>query len=347
MTFSKHSGWLLAALLPLPALAADAVIYGRMHLSADYLDARSADEGATISSNSSRLGFRGDHALSGDLSAIWQVEIEVSADEGSALSADRNTFGGLRGHWGELRAGRFDTPFKLLHNRTSLFADQVGDGRNILRADVAYNDPASADPNWWNERLRNSLAWTSPTWQHLTLKAHYSSNQSTSTATASEQASWSGSLEWEQDGLWLALAHEDSAKVVATAPGLSKRRASRAAMAWQLGDTRVTGLYQLADSPRVAAWGAGASQRLTPSLTLKAHYYALDARGADEDAELMALGFDYTVAKPLMLYLNYARLWNGDLINRDPWSQGRSDSDLDTLNGESPQAVSAGMIYRF
>lgn len=101
---------LLSALTPLSAAAAEAEIYGLFHLSADYLNAASGDEGATVSSNSSRLGFRGNTAISDALTAIWQVEIEVVADNGSALAADRNTFAGLRGNWGQLRAGRFDTP---------------------------------------------------------------------------------------------------------------------------------------------------------------------------------------------------------------------------------------------
>ena len=64
------------------------------------------------------------------------------------------------------------------------------------------------------------------------------------------------------------------------------------------------------------------------------------------DAELFAVGVDYTLAKPLMLYLSYGQMTNGDNINRDPWTQGRGDA-LTTGNGDDPDAISAGAVYRF
>lgn len=343
---------LIAAMAPMSVPAAEAEIYGLFHLSADYLNAddgdplnvNTGDEGATISSNSSRLGFRGNTSISDVLSAIWQVEIEVYADNGSALSTDRNTFAGLRGNWGQVRAGRFDTPFKLLHSRTSLFSDQVGDGRNILRADAADGLTTTTDSNWWNERLRNSIAYQTPTWNNLQANLHYSSNQDAGGATSSQQASWSASVEWSRENVWLAAAHEDSSKVIGGV--LTERQASRLALSWTLGDSRLTGLYQRADNPDIDAWGAGIKHNITDKLALKTHYYRLDATGQNQDAELFAIGMDYAIAKALMFYGTYGQVVNGDAINRDPWSQGRND-DLVTGNGDTPDAVSAGMIYRF
>lgn len=334
---------MLTTLCPLSGMAADAQIYGRLHLSADYLNAESGDEGGNLSSNSSRIGFKGTTTISDSLTALWQIEAGIEADDSKTISTDRNTFAGLRGGWGEVRAGRFDTPLKLLHSRTSLFSDQVGDGRNILRADVADNDPSTTDTNWWNERLRNSIAYTSPSWQNLIANVQYSTNQDSGTATSSDQASWSGSLEWSYKDLWLAVAHEDSTKGVLPT---DERKAMRAALSWQLGATRLIGIYQQASNPRTDAWGAGLHHAVTDKLALKTHFYQLDAAGTTGDAELFAVGVDYTVAKALMFYLSYGQMDNGDNINRDPWTQGRGDA-LTTGNGENPDAVSAGAVYRF
>ncbi|MCK5874300.1 MAG: porin [Alcanivoracaceae bacterium] len=337
----------MTSLCPLNAMAADAQIYGRLHLSADYLNAETGDEGGNLSSNRSRIGFKGTTTISDSLTALWQIEAGIEADDSKTISTDRNTFAGLRGGWGEVRAGRFDTPFKLLHSNTSLFSDQVGDGRNILRADAAYNDPAEADPNWWNERLRNSIAYTSPSWQNLIANVQYSTNQDSGTATSSDQASWSASLEWRYKDLWLAVAHEDSTKLIDVLGGfVAEREAMRAALSWQLGATRLIGIYQQASNPRTDAWGAGLYHAITDKLALKTHFYQLDAAGTAEDAELFAVGVDYTMAKALMFYLNYGQMNNGDSINRDPWTQGRGDA-LTTGNGDNPDAVSAGAVYRF
>lgn len=334
---------MLTTLCPISATAADAQIYGRLHLSADYLNAETGDEGGNLSSNSSRIGFKGTTTISDSLTALWQIEAGIEADDNKTISTDRNTFAGLRGGWGEVRAGRFDTPLKLLHSKTSLFADQVGDGRNILRADVADNDPLTTDSNWWNERLRNSIAYTSPSWQNMIANLHYSTNQDDGTATGSDQASWSASLEWSYKDLWLAVAHEDSTKGVLPT---NEREAMRAALSWQLGATRLIGIYQQASNPRTDAWGAGLRHEVTNKLALKTHFYQLDAAGTTEDAELFAVGVDYTLAKALMFYLTYGQMDNGDDINRDPWTQGRGDA-LTTGNGDNPDAVSAGAIYRF
>lgn len=338
---------MLTTLCPLSGIAAEAQIYGRLHLSADYLNAETGDEGGNLSSNSSRIGFKGTTTISDSLTALWQIEAGIEADDSKTLSTDRNTFAGLRGNWGEIRGGRFDTPLKLLHSKTSLFSDQVGDGRNILRADVAYNDPVEGDPNWWNERLRNSIAYTSPKWQNLIANVLYSTNQDSGTATGSDQASWSASLEWSYKDLWLAVAHEDSTKEIDVLGGsIAEREAMRAALSWQLGATRLIGIYQQASHPRTDAWGAGLRHEVTDKLALKTHFYQLDATGTTEDAELFAVGVDYTLAKELMFYLTYGQMDNGDSINRDPWTQGRGDA-LTAGNGDKPDAVSAGAVYRF
>src|SRR5690554_1412305 len=74
---------LLTALAPVASLAAPAEIYGKFHFSADYLNADAGDplnplsggEAATISSNSSCIGFRGDTEINDSLVAFWQLEI--------------------------------------------------------------------------------------------------------------------------------------------------------------------------------------------------------------------------------------------------------------------------------
>jgi hypothetical protein len=47
-----------------------------------------------------------------------------------------------------------------------------------------------------------------------------------------------------------------------------------------------------------------------------------------------------------MFYLNYGQVINGDDSARTPWKEGRSDS-LVTGDGDAPEAVSVGMVYRF
>jgi predicted porin len=330
---------LAAGGLPSMALAQNAEIYGRFHVSLDNLQADSGGSGTTLSSNSSRVGLRGREKVAESLTVIWQVEMGIRAENDSALSTDRDTFVGLTGDWGQLRAGRFDTPMKLMHSRVNLFGDQLGDARNLLRA-----DDITGGANWWDERLRNSIAYRSPVWAGVTANLHYSTNQDSGTASSTDQASWSASLEWKSQYLWLGVAHEDSAKTVGS--DFVERRATRVSANLESGDWRLVGLWQQARHPDTRAWGAGLRHAASSTLAVKAHYYQLDAEGAGADAELFAVGLDYTLAKPLMFYLNYGQVVNGDGSARTPWKEARSDS-LATGDGDTPEGVSAGMVYRF
>ena len=56
-----------------------------------------------MSSNFSRLGIRGNEALGGGLSAIFQIESNVQADISGGVLASRETFVGLHRSVGHVR----------------------------------------------------------------------------------------------------------------------------------------------------------------------------------------------------------------------------------------------------
>src|SRR5690606_32167056 len=121
------------------------------------------DDGAdysetNISSNSSRLGFKGDHQINPNLKAFFQIEQQInfssgSSDDDSTNFATRDTFVGLEGgNWGSVQLGRFDSPFKVARGPANLFGDQVGDMRNLTRVGNARFD----------ERYDNTVQYTTP-----------------------------------------------------------------------------------------------------------------------------------------------------------------------------------------
>ena len=98
-------------------VAGDALeVYGKWHMSVDFSDDDSAKGSNTsISSNSSRLGFKGKHAIeNNNMSAIWQIETEINPDHGGDTWAGRNSFVGVQGSLGTLIFGLHDTPFKTV-----------------------------------------------------------------------------------------------------------------------------------------------------------------------------------------------------------------------------------------
>lgn len=137
-------------------MAADVKVYGRAHVSLDYLDDGADYNEVGLSSNSSRLGFKAEQKLENGMTVFGQIEQEINFASGSANDdlefATRDTFVGLKGDFGQARVGRFDSPFKVARGPVNFFGDQLGDIRNVTRAGNLRFD----------ERNANTIEYKSP-----------------------------------------------------------------------------------------------------------------------------------------------------------------------------------------
>ena len=336
-----------AALLPAATQAqvTGAQIYGQLHVSADYLDTDSRGSALNLSSNASRLGFRGKYEVQEQLTVVWQAETTLRVDSQGGDLIDRDTFLGLTGDWGLLRVGKFDTPMKVLRNRTDIFPNQIGDARNITRNRVAAPAGLGSGQIGWDERFRNSIHYRTPTVAGLTANAQYSTSLDSASSNDADAGSWSASVEWRLATFWIAVAHENQTYTDDVLPEY-ERHATRVAALYDIGDFRFSALYQKAEDPDDAAWGAGVRYRVTEKVALKTQYYHLDADADDSDADLYALGADYQVAPNLTFYANYAVLDNDALSNLRPYSQART-ADPASLAGNSPSGFSLGTVFSF
>src|SRR5712691_1262097 len=105
---------------------------------------------ADVSSNLSYFGFRGDHNIAGGYKMVFQAEtqIDVAAAPGPSpvsqaspgnvdnkvLGAlgSRNSFLGIATHFGALKLGKTDAPYKLPTARMDPFSASVGDYNSIM-----------------------------------------------------------------------------------------------------------------------------------------------------------------------------------------------------------------------
>jgi predicted porin len=96
-------------------------IYGRLYPQVTSVEATGATDPAdnearrlSVDTSNSRIGFRGQEQLGGGMSAIWQLETRVRFDSGAGnvWAGNRDSFLGLRGNWGTVRFGNFDTVYK-------------------------------------------------------------------------------------------------------------------------------------------------------------------------------------------------------------------------------------------
>lgn len=110
----------VAAAFVAPVAMAEVTVYGSLRTSVEYakVDGTAADYSKIrLADQSSRLGFKGSDKLDNGLTVLWQAEqrVRVGAsnpdgtnNQQSAGWGDRDTFVGLQGDFGLVRAGKFD-----------------------------------------------------------------------------------------------------------------------------------------------------------------------------------------------------------------------------------------------
>ncbi|KLT72445.1 membrane protein [Neisseria arctica] len=106
---------LTLAALPVAA-SADVILYGQIKAGVEVAQTKVTVDGVSEKSDTttqiadfgSRIGFKGHEHLGSGLNAIWQVENNVSV-AGGGTWAGRDSFIGLEGNFGKVRAGKLST----------------------------------------------------------------------------------------------------------------------------------------------------------------------------------------------------------------------------------------------
>ena len=338
----------------MPALAmADVSIYGRAHVSTDFLDDGADYSETNISSNSSRLGFKGDHQINPNLKAFFQIEQQInfssgSSDDDSTNFATRDTFVGLEGgNWGSVQLGRFDSPFKVARGPANLFGDQVGDMRNLTRVGNARFD----------ERYDNTVQYTTPSLGGFNIKLAYSVYEGQSVVEDEDSDAFSTSLNYASGPFEGSLAYETAEADT----GRGERDGIRAAAAYKLTDAfKMVGFYQTTEYDDADAtaeqrdlwtadvFGLGGEFKFAPNTALKAMYMTRDADADNADSDMWVLGVEHKLDKAVRVYANYAVVDNDDNVALTPWSQARSaDPDDADASGEKATGFTVGLRYDF
>ena len=325
----------VAILAALPAVAlADVTIYGRANVSVDLLDDGDDYSEVNMASGSSRLGFRANREFDG-FTAIMQIEQEIDFTDSGSNWASRDTFVGLRGDFGMVRLGKFDTPFKQARGPANLFGDQIGDMRNLTRAGNARFD----------ERTPNTIHYQTPDLNGFRLNVAYSLHEGRDSRDLDDDAI-SLSLTYSAGPISLAAAYEkfddDASR--------GGRDAFRFAVSYRLESLTLIGFYQTADHNNDAfdsdVFGIGASYAIDEKNTVKAHFFRRSADPSNSDSDMFAIGYEYRIARPVRIFINYARVANDDNINLTPWNQART-TDRPGSFGNTASAFSLGLRYDF
>lgn len=337
-------------LTPALAMAADVKIYGRAHVSLDYLDDGKDYNEVGLSSNSSRLGFKAEQKLENGMTVFGQVEQEINFASGSKNGDDlefatRDTFVGLKGDFGQVRAGRFDSPFKAARGPVNFFGDQVGDIRNVTRVGNLRFD----------ERNENTIEYKTPKFGGgfnvigaLSLHEQNSPDAAKDGSKDKDKA-YDLALTYKEGKVDFAAAYEhyeeDADK--------KERDGFRIAAAYKITpEFNLGALYQYLThdddkaNPDAQVFGVAADYKVAPKTYVRGQVFHRDVDADDANATLLAVGVEHRLDKAVRVYANLATMLNDTKSKLTPWSQGRSNSVAGVAD-EDALGLSLGFRYDF
>ena len=155
-------------------------LYGSIDVSGDIFNPSVFDQGTKfgIASNISSFGVRIRHNLAPygweGMAIVGQLESQVdiaAAPTERAAFGTRDSYLGLEGSWGAIKAGKSDTPYKKATNAWDPFSRTVADYNSIMGNTGGDN---RAEFDW---RMNHAIWYESPIWNGLQFSALVSPGQ--------------------------------------------------------------------------------------------------------------------------------------------------------------------------
>ena len=288
----------IAATISAQSFGAGPTLYGKANVSL-----QSADEGddaiTELVSNASRIGVKGSLALENTgLEAFYKFEYETFVDDGTNGTdtfSQRNILVGVRGDFGAVQAGKFDTPLKKAQKKIDLFNDLEGD----IKSFITVND----------NRENNSVQYSTPS----SLGAFKAAVALIASEEDGVSDGFSASVAFEQSGLYLALAIDSNVEV-------EDADVLRFVAQYNIGDLQLGALYEDVD---VESAGVDASaDGWVVSAKYKIDQWALKAQFGQsdiiaDDGDTFSLGVDYKLSKTFKTFAYYTTEEAGDAIEND------------------------------
>ncbi|WP_445426193.1 porin [Alishewanella sp. HL-SH06] len=272
------------------AYAEPLTVYGQLNVSA-----QSSDEGegrfSELKSNSSRFGLKGDFALDGGMTLVYQVEwaVDLADVSGGENITSRNQYVGLKGNFGEVRLGRHDTALKDAQGKIDLFSDYEADVKALWRGEV---------------RASNSVTYYTPKFNGFGMHLTYVMEDAADAEDAFSASVYYGDENLKDSDYYAAVSMDSEVAGYDTLRLQTQFKAADFKLGAMLHSQEniTTGVEQ--DGWLVsAAYPVGKTE-------LKAQYQTL------EDDDAVSVGADYKAGKNTTLYAWYSS-FNFDMTNPD------------------------------
>jgi predicted porin len=274
----------------------------------------------------SAIGFKGVEQLGGGLSAWFQCEssADITGFDTSSFCT-RNSAVGFRGGFGNVFAGKWDTPMKRALGLGTVGAEETGIlGMSFLAfggsggADVSGIGVDSQQRQRWKRRESNIMQYETPNFGGFQVMGAVTAANRTSGVTSGpndEARLWSVAATYANGPLGIGLAYERHNEV-----GYGGTTGAGPAITGNLDDR---------------AWGAAVGYRFGP-VRLGATYMDMKYEtgpGQELKKKTWSLGVDWMVAGPHTVSAQYSKA--GD-------SKGNSDRGISGNGGAAPSGGDTG-----
>ncbi|MCL2309763.1 MAG: porin [Proteobacteria bacterium] len=353
----------VAGLLAAPlahAQTANVTIYGRINMDVDFIS--SADKSSLgklnrVSSNTSRVGFKGTESLGGGLNAIFQIESQFMGDTGNAPNAlaSRDTWLGLQGNWGAVKLGYMTTPYDTAH---AVFGNTNTALTSILQTGALWGQHGRNDrmTGSFGARTANSVRYDSPAIAGFSGQAQYSTDETTnhgwvgSVGLFYDNAGLQAAAVYETNQEWRGNDLDDNAYTVMAgynfgvvrpalvyehieydtpASGTLKRDLFGGSVTVPLGQGKLYGAVIYADKGKGAKDGTAVG--------------AVRA-GKDTGATQYELSYSYELSKRTVAYVGYVYIDNAKNAN---YTFGHNGNGLGVKAGVDQQGLILGAVHFF
>lgn len=275
----------IAAVLPTFAHAEKVEVempefYGKVNVSVQNTQEEGKGSISELVSNASRLGVKGKIELKHGLEGIYKLEYETQVDDGDKSGqtfAQRNIFAGIKGGFGQVIVGKFDTPLKKAQKKIDLFNDLEGDIKSVITKS--------------DKRKENSIQYSTPKMSGLVATvAHIASEDET------VNDGTSSSLTFTQKNVYAAIAYDTDVNI--------DTDVLRLVAQYSMSDFTVAALWEqdnrAGSDNDVEGWVYSASYKLNSDIKLKAQYGESDI--VKDNAETYSLGADYKLGEGAKAY---------------------------------------------
>jgi len=344
----------VASTLFAPFAMADVNIYGTMNASVENVKAKGATNPANdlsgvnrLSSNTTKLGFKGSDDLGNGMKALWQLEQEISIDDGGTRKgtfATRNSFVGLESDFGRVLLGNNDTVYKsiakvgLVNPMGDTIADVCSDKAVFCRGDA---------------RLQNSIHYYTKNFSGFQAGASYGFDEVRATVGSkrTDKAMWSLAASYVQDGLSVGVGYDVREQKNAVPGKVALDQVfTKVSLGYKFGDTKLGIGYEHEKNEKStgdvkqSAWTVGAEQKFGKVAVGLAYATLGESKsGAKDGADQWTLGATYDLSKRTQTYAYYTRITNEAAATRTFGNAGLGNVSA----GANPTGLGVGMKVNF